>query len=491
MKSIPLLNKLIQKQSRVSKQMLYFVAFLYSISTGQVSPVELFNAARSSNYGHYSRVMDNIYTLAITWKYNLANACEMVAERLQGKDIAFNQLLIKLAQIIRLGENMSLFLKQELEVTRQSYIADYEKQLESMKLFTGLYSTMMSTSIFMVAASIIMGIFSGSADNNMLIVSIFAAPSGLGAFVYLMYKGFPRDDLVNEAGGITKGYKRMLYPCLISSISIALILIFTNMLAPMLAIAVASLPLIALGYYARKIENRVFVLNYWYPAFVRYLGDIYSTIGSLRNALRTALKSDFGPLNRYLQALLNRVENRVSTEDAFEQLSNETGNVVITNTNTILIKGLQKGSDMSVVGFTLSNLITTLNELYNRRLQIAKVFDLTLLLLHVLSLATLSLMSTLTQIFSRLFASKEVQSIIPLSVIDPSLLHILLPIIVVLISIINAFASKITRGGFFKTIWLNLGMFIILGAITMYVTDIFMSKLMELVLNLNPTTIFS
>jgi archaellum biogenesis protein FlaJ (TadC family) len=100
-------------------------------------------------------------------------------------------------------------------------------------------------------------------------------------------------------------------------------------------------------------------------------------------------------------------------------------------------------------------------------------------------------MSTLTQIFSRLFASKEVQSIIPLSVIDPSLLHILLPIIVVLISIINAFASKITRGGFFKTIWLNLGMFIILGAITMYVTDIFMSKLMELVLNLNPTAIFS
>lgn len=471
--------------------MLYFVAFLYSISTGQVSPIELFNAARSSNYGHYSRVIDNIYTLTITWKYNLANACEIIAERLQNKDITLNQLLIKFAQIIRLGENMSHFLKQELEITKQSYIADYEKQLESIKLFTGLYSTMMSTSIFMVAASIIMGIFSGSADNNMLIVSIVATPAGLGAFVYLMYKGFPRDDLVNEAGGITRGYKRILYPCLISSISIGFILTFTNIFVPMLAIAIASLPLIILGYHARKIENRVFALNYWYPAFVRYFGDIYATIGSLRNALRTALKSDFGPLNVYLRALLNRVENKVSTEDAFEQLSNETGNIVVTNTNIILIKSLQKGADMSIVGFTLSNLVTTLNELYNRRLQIAKVFDLTLLLLHVLSLATLSLMSTLTQIFSRLFVSKEVQSIIPLTVIDPSLLHTLLPIIVVVISIINAFASKITRGGFFKTIWLNLGMFIMLGALTMYITDIFMSKLMELVLNLNPTTIFS
>ncbi len=489
--NIPLLSRLVSKQSKVSKQLLYFVTFLYSISTGQVSPIELFNSVRSSNYGIYSRVMDNIYTLTIAWRYNLANACEMVAERVQGKDLAFNQLLIKLAQIVRLGENISHFLKQELEITKQAYIADYEKQLESIKLFTGLYSTMMSTSIFMIAASIIMGIFSGSADNNMLIASIAAAPAGLGAFVYLMYKGFPKDDLVNEAGGITKGYRVMLYPCIASSIGIALMLVLTNMLAPMLAVTAASLPLIALGYYARKIENRVYALNHWYPAFVRYFGDIYSTIGSLRNTLRTALKSDFGPLNPYLRALLNRVENKVSIDDAFEELSNETGNAIITNTNMIVTKSLQKGADMSTVGNTLSTIITMLNELYNRRLQIAKVFDLTLLLLHVLSLATLSLMGTLTQIFSGLFASKEIQSIIPLTVIDPSLLHTLLPVIVVVISVINALASKITRGGFFKTVWFSLGLFMLSGAVTMYVTDIFMSKLMELVLNLNPTSIFS
>lgn len=487
-----LLSRLVTRQSSVSRAMLYFVTFLYSISTGQVSATELINVARTSSYAHYSKAMQDIYALGITWRYNLAHATELVASRFLSSDLAFNQMLMKLAQIIRLGENLSQFLKQELDVTVQAYRTHYEKQLESIKLMTGLYSTMMSTAIFMIAASIIMGVFSGSADSNMMIVSIFASPAGLGAFVFLMYKGFPRDEIVKENRSIASRYRSFAYPCIAGSIGVALLLFMTDLLGSrLLAMAVASLPLLALGYYTRKIEGRIYTLNYWYPAFVRYFGEIYATIGSLRNTLRTALKSDFGPLNPYLRALLNRVENKVSADDAFEQLSSETANRIITDTNIIIVKGLQKGSNMGVVGLTLANLVTTLNELYNKRLQIVKVFEMTLLILHVLSLATLSLMATLTQIFSRLFSSKEVQMIMPLSVVDPTLLQTLLPVIVVIISIINAFAGKIARGGYFKTIWFNLGIYIMLGSVTMYVTDMFMSKLMELVMNINPTSIFS
>ncbi|MEM1942212.1 MAG: hypothetical protein QXW14_04525 [Candidatus Nitrosocaldus sp.] len=487
-----LLSKLVTKQSSVSRAMLYFVTFLYSISTGQVSATELINVARTSNYAHYSKAMQDIYALGITWRYNLAHASELVASRFLSSDLAFNQMLMKLAQIIRLGENLAQFLKQELDVTIQAYKTHYEKQLESIKLLTGLYSTMMSTAIFMIAASIIMGIFSGSADSNMIIVSIFASPAGLGAFVFLMYKGFPRDEIVSEGRSIADRYRLFAYPCIASSVGIALLLFITDILASkLLVMVVASLPLIALGYYTRKIENRVYALNYWYPAFVRYFGEIYSTIGSLRNTLRTALKSDFGPLNPYLKALLNRVENKVNADDAFEQLSNETANRLITDTNIIIVKSLQKGANMGIVGLTLANLVTTLNELYNKRLQIAKVFDMTLLILHVLSLATLSLMATLTQIFSRLFSSKEVQMIMPLTVVDPALLQTLLPVIVVTISIINALAGKIARGGYLKTIWFNLGLYIMIGSATMYATDMFMSRLMELVMSIDPTSIFN
>ncbi|MEM4340049.1 MAG: hypothetical protein QW319_00750, partial [Candidatus Nitrosocaldus sp.] len=99
-----LLSKLVTKQSSVSRAMLYFVTFLYSISTGQVSATELINVARTSNYAHYSKAMQDIYALGITWRYNLAHASELVASRFLSSDLAFNQMLMKLAQIIRLGE---------------------------------------------------------------------------------------------------------------------------------------------------------------------------------------------------------------------------------------------------------------------------------------------------------------------------------------------------------------------------------------------------
>ncbi|MFN4337330.1 MAG: hypothetical protein ACK4FV_07130, partial [Candidatus Nitrosocaldus sp.] len=67
----------------------------------------------------------------------------------------------------------------------------------------------------------------------------------------------------------------------------------------------------------------------------------------------------------------------------------------------------------------------------------------------------------------------------------------LLPVIVVIISIINALEGKIARGGYFKTVWFNLGLYIMVGSVTMYTTDIFMSKLMELVMSIDPTSIFS
>ncbi len=94
-----------------------------------------------------------------------------------------------------------------------------------------------------------------------------------------------------------------------------------------------------------------------------------------------------------------------------------------------------------------------------------------------------------TDILKNYLLVKRFQSIMPLTVIDSALLQNILPIIVILISIINAFASKITRGGYYHTIWLSLGMFILLGALTMYATDIFMSELMKMVLQLSPADI--
>ncbi|GIU70575.1 MAG: flagellar assembly protein FlaJ [Candidatus Nitrosocaldaceae archaeon] len=468
----------------INKKLLYFITFLYAISTGEVAPIELFDIARRIKYSYYSRIMNEIYSLGIGWKYGMANACEIVANKLKSKDLLTSQLSMKFAQILRLGDSISFFLKHEFTVMLKLYTAEYDRHVESMKMLMGIYSAIASTAIFMISASMLMIMISGESNSSTLILVSFTVILGLGSFVYIMYKIFPRDELLDESGGITKKYKILFYVCSVASIAISSILILTNIIDRLLALAIGSIPLICLGFYARRLENHILSMNIWYPTFIRQFGEVYATIGSVGGALRSTLKNDFGPLNKQLHAMLNRIENRVTLEESFELFSKESGNAIITAGNEVVATAITKGSDMTIVGNIISEVTITLNELYNKRIQVAKVFESTLFIMHILSLAVLSFMNSLILLFSNIF-DVNTQEIIQLGLIDPELMNSIIPIVVLALSIINGLATKIARGGLYKTAWFNIGMFILIGSIVVYTADIFMDKLLGEIIDLS------
>jgi flagellar protein FlaJ len=470
--------------NKINQRFLYFITFLYAISTGEVSPIDLFNVAKSSGYGYYSKIMNEAYHLGMGWKYGMANACEIIGNNLRKKDVMTGQFIMKLAQVLRLGESLSFFLKHEFDVIVKLYTAEYDRDVENMKMLMGIYSAIASTAIFMISASMLMIMISGETNSSMVILTASAVVLGLGAFVYIMHIVFPRDELLNESGDITKQYWKLFYVCIGSSIGLGAILILSNILDTLLAIAVASLPLIAIGYYARRLENNILAMNTWYPTFIRQFGEIYATVGSMGNALRSTLKNDFGPLSKALHAMLNRIENRVTIEDAFELFSKESGNALITSGNIIASKAIIKGADMSIVGSLISEVSILINELYNKRIQVAKVFESTLLIMHLLSLSVLSFMNSLVALFSSIF-DVNTESIIQLGLIDPNLMNSILPFIVIALSIINGFATKIARGGLYKTALFNIGLFMLIGSIAVYASGIFMEKLLGNVIDLS------
>lgn len=471
-------------EKRVDKQLLYFITFMYSISTGEASAVDIFNIAKNSSYGYYTKIIGDVYILAIGWKYGLANACEIISNNIRKKNLLASQLMMKIAQVLRLGEKLSFFFKHEFEVTMKLYSAEYDRRIESMKMLMSIYSAIASTSTFMIAASMLMVILSGQDGDLVMILVTASIMLGLGVFVYIMHIIFPRDVLLNEKGNIMALYWRLFYLSIASSIGIALSLIMLNILEPLLAISIAGIPLIILGFIARKIENKVLNMNNWYPTFIRQFCEIYSTVGSLGNTLRSTLKNDFGELSKQLRAMLNRIDNRVTVEKAFELLSIESGNAIITACNSIVSTAIVKGANMSIVGNVISDVTIMLNESYNKRIQVAKVFESTLLIMHILSLAVLSFMSTLTILFSNMFSTNTID-IIDMGLIDPKTIDLLMPIIVVVVSIINGFATKVARGGSYKTVWFNIGLFMSIGAVTVYGADMFMSELLKGVMNIS------
>ncbi len=477
MKKISFKEKLAELR-RADDQFLYFVAFLFALSTGEIGPVDLIKTGESAGYGKYSRSFQDIFRLGVGWGYGLAKATEMIASKIHDSGDPLKQLLVKTAQVIRLGDEVRGFFTDELAAALHNYSVRYERNLESQKLFLEMFYTISSTASFMIASNSIMAMLMGQANaENIFLSSLIGVIASMGSFIFIMYMIFPRDSLAVGINEMSKKFKMWLFMSIGLGASLGIILTILNILSLPLVVGISTAPLFLPGLIARKMESNIKNLNEWYPSFVRHFGQIYTTVGSVGQALEAVLRSDFGPLSKHVTAFKNRIRNRISPENAFDLFSKECGSSVIESGNTIISKSLVKGADLNEVGNKVSEISAKLNELRAKRQQTSKTFETIVIVLHGLTLAIFGLMNKLTEVFHSLLSTVPVSnSTITLSPIDPTFMTMMMPIVLLSTSVINGMAVKVAQGGLYKTVFFNIALLCIIGSVTMYGTNAFLSK---------------
>jgi len=482
-----ILNKLTNVKSiistgnKVDENFVYFVAFLYSISTGEIGAVELFKTGRNSKYGKYSAAFKDTYRLGVGWSFGLASACEMIGQKVSdNKDDPLKLLLVKLSQVVKLGDDLKSFLKDELKNSLQTYSIKYEANLESQKLFSEMFYTLMSTSAFMISANSIMSMLMGFGDaGQIMMVSMFGIGAGMAVFVMMMFFMFPRDKLAYTDKTIEKKFRMKIYLALGASIGISSVLLISNMMPSVLAVGLGGIPLLYPGIIAKKSESKITSYLEWYPTFILHFGQLYATVGAMGQALQAVIRTNFGPIQIFIISFKNRIKNRIDQIHAFELFSIETENHLIANGNAIVSASLNKGADMNIVGNVVSDITKKINELRGKRAQSASTFQLVIVILHVLSLSIFGLMNKLTEMFNGLSEGDLSNAAFELSPIDPALMEALMPILLIMTSIISGFAIKIIEGGIYKTVFFHVGILIVIGGISMYAINIFMGDFMD------------
>jgi len=475
------LKKKLSNVKRKDEQFTYFLGFLFALSTGDMSSVEIVKTTGSANYGRYSETFKEIFRLGVGWGYGLTKSCEAIARKLtRSEEENFKQHIIKLAQVFRLGDNLANFFKAELDVQIHNYSIQYERNLETQKLFLEMYYTLMSTASVMIAANSMLTMLMGAGDSeSIMIMAVIGIVIGMGAFALMMYVLFPRDSLVMETT-VTKKIRIWHFISLSIGASIGLVLFVTNALPIGLIMAIATMPLFVPGYLYAQLETKIKKLNEWYPSFIRHFGQIYATISSMGQALDSVLRSDFGSLTKYGIALKNRIKNGIDPEVALDLFSKEVGSSVIANANTIIAKCVSKGSDMNLIGSKVAEITERMTELRLKREQTSKTFETIIIVLHVLSLAIFGLMNKLSAIFENILADLPTSNMmLSFHPVDQNFMQIMLPILVLATSVINAFAIKIAQGGLYKTIWFHIALLNLIGALTVYGTEIAISKFLE------------
>jgi archaeal flagellar protein FlaJ len=473
---------------KLDETVVYFTVLLYAISTGETLATDLVRTAGSaSQYPYFSRIMSQIYTLGIKWQYGMAKAAEITANTV--KFAEFKLFLMKLAQVLRLGEDLRIFLKHELNAVYASYAAEYERSMKSMDMMLEMYSTIMSTSSFMTASVMIMVMISGGGGNgsNTLVTVMVAILIGLAAFVFLLFMFFPKDRLIITRGNpAVEKLRKKSFIFLALSAGLAGGIIVSGVLPMELAVTVSAAPFFIMGLSARKVELQVRKIDDYYPAFVRHLGDVYSTVGSLGQSLRSVLRSDFGALNIHVKAMSNRVAMRTKIEDVFELFTKDTSSALVSAGNAVLAYSIIKGANMLEVGITLSEISSKFLEIRRKREQSSKALETNILIMHVLTLVVFGLMTKLVGIMNKFFSagSNFGSNAFALSAIDPVVLNMLIIILAFALSGLNALVVKISQGGLFHTIWFNLAILLSISGVLIYATDQFIGQALGNVLDI-------
>jgi len=464
------------------EKFLYFVALLYSISTGTVLVIDLIKTAQYSGYGKYSQALKDAYRLGVGWAYGIATALEMVAIKVStDKTDQLKQLLVKFAQVVRLGDELKIFFKAELKSTLLNYAIIYERKLENQKLFLEMFYTLMSTATFMIAANSIMTMLTGAGSAELILVySLFGVSSSLGIFVFVMYLLFPRDKLAYSREDEDLKFRIKVYISIGAGAGIAIALLASGAVPLTLVVGISLAPLFYPGLLARKMESKINYANQWYPSFIRHFGEILATVGSMGQALDAVLRSDFGPLQKHVIALKNRIKNRIDHPLAFDLFSRDTGSELVANGNQVISASIDKGGDMNESSDRVAGITIKLNELRAKRAQISKTFESIIIVLHVLTLAVFGLMNKLTSIFFELIGSVEVSnSAFSLSPIDPLFMDRMLPIMILMTSLLNAIALKVAQGGLYKTVFFHIALLAVLGSITAFAMNVLLADFLE------------
>jgi flagellar protein FlaJ len=433
--------------------------------------------------------------LGVRWQFGLARASETVG--LSVKSEEFKLLLMKLAQVLRLGEDLSIFFKHELDAVISGFVSGYERSMKSMDLLLEMYSTMMSTSSFLVSSLLLLTMISGGGgSSSQFVVTITTAIlAGLASFIFLAYMIFPKDKISNikflPEGAV---FKKRLYMGLGAGIVVGLGMGVSGIVPVPLAISAAGAPLLLPGMMARKIDAKVRRIDDYYPSFARHLGDVYHTVGSLGASLKSVLRSDFGDLSKYIEAMSNRVQSRIKIEDAFDLFSQETSSSLIAAGNTVLGSAMVKGANMLDVGAKLSEISSRFLEIRSKRLQSAKAFESTILIMHVLTLGVFSLINRLLQFLQQYFSLQNSISghggaagVLSLTPADPGVMVILLPAMAIALSAINGMALKVFQGGLYQTVWFTIAILMIVGGLVLYGIDQFLSNMLGSVLDIQHT----
>lgn len=465
-----LLYKRVKIPGKIDERLVSLILHMYVVSLGEASPDDLIRLiAETKDYGYYSGIFARIRDLAKKFGYGFTKATAKVAAMTKPP---LKDILVRCQQVFS-SVNPRSYLEIETSMIMEEYSGYYERSVKIMEIFGGIYTTFQSIAIFVLMVVVLMVVFANA--PNMIFYAYALAPLMLMVMLIAFKVTAPKERFAYIDGEMRLKTYRMFRVLLLMFPAFALMsfIIGLNVGMP-IALALTGLGALAPGLAAYLFERSIHKIDENYPTLIKSLGENISSTSSLKSALYHVLHLELGPLKRLVKRAYSRLKIGVGNEKVMRLFSAEAASYRVYLINKMFLDSFAYGANPIDASKVLGNSCVRFLDLRKRRLMVARSLESVVYLLQPMSTSLLVILAFLSKYFSQSLSSLPffIFGQIPAEIVEIGNIFVIMAM-----ALISSLILKVCKGGFWGTLFLYLGILLILSAISWIGTEMLMGTM--------------
>ena len=463
----------------LSLDLLSHLSYMSAIATTGVPRGVVFEEASRLPYVS-SRYFSDVSVLCGKLNYDYAEACQLVGKTVQEEEA--KSLLLRLSSSLSAGEPEMDFLNREAHVQAESYGNEYERQLESTKKWTDSYvALIVSAALIIIVAVISMMIYQVGITFILSLAGLTIAVTMAGSWI--ISRAAPQETKTHSLPELLRGqriarvnFKVMLTLVVIAGALLGLVGMPLSWIMLTLAILVSPVGLFSM-WDDRRIDKRDADI----ASFLRALGGVTKAIGTtVTEALSRIDTRATGSLASEVKKLNVRLASGIAPDLCWRRFVAETGSELVDRTVRIFWDGISRGGDPEEVGNRASFFAMKIALLRAKRRMVGATFGWLSIPMHGAITALLIFIVNIMALFGKTIGEAQVgeraTSSHALAVganlggfqgADMALLSTLVMVVMVVLTISNAYAVKAAEGGHSNKLFYHLAIMMTITGVTL------------------------
>jgi len=399
-----------------------------------------------------------VHLLAQKLGYDYASACTKVGLAVKSEEMI--SLLLRLGNALTSGQPEADFLTEEALVQGEAYEKEYERDLESLTKWTDAYAAVNVSAALMIVINMTSSLIYDL--GNTIILGLVVTVLFIASITaWVLSRAAPKEviDLFSLEGTWPQRIASQFAIYVIASVFIIcpLLMLIGVSLGPMMI--VAGLLLFPLGLVSMLAGREIDRKNREFGPFLRSLGGMAVSTGTtLTEALTRIDLSSFPALEKDLQRLRSRLNAAVDPQLCWHKFALETGSKLIGETVSIFNDAVRLGGDPDTVAFLSAEFSARTIMLRAKRQVVAATFSWLTMAMHAtiagLMIIILEIIRNFVAMIDTAAAALDEGATQAASMALPTFntpqvdfFHWITVAMILLLSVINAYAIIATDGG--------------------------------------------